>query len=298
MYRYIGMPVDFRLAAWPYSPGRYVTTYNTDRYTVDVRMILDYLEFALRKVKVAFVLKTTFTLINVYDDLTQTSVGVHIDPDPSVYRTRLAFTFARTRRNEFGKPVHKFWQNNYICTWGDANTAINDFITISIPVNIIAKARIPNMMLNEQRRLHDIVGGYTKSIIRSRHKYNGSVSSTRNFKYYTIPRAMQYLAMDDWKYVLDFWKRMPDLLHVEWTPKFIEYYCRYIAADLPDRKRSKYYEQYDDEAKEHLRQFVLRYLQNTVKSEEANLVALLPADDLLINDVETLVTNLAKGIIT
>lgn len=297
MYTHIGMPFDFRLSAWPYGGDRYVTTYNTDRYQIDIRMICDYVEEQLRKSPLAFVLKTTFTLVNLYSGFTDTSVGLVMEPAKKVRRDQIVFTFTRTTIDESGDPMFMHWLNNYTIQWGTSTTRSSGYITIAIPINIATRARLQQMTDREQKAMYDIVGGYTKAVIRSIHEYDGSVLSTRNFLRYTIPRAMFYMAISDWQYVLDFWKRMPDLIHVNWTPKFIEYYVRYIAPELPDRKRSKYYAQYEEEVQEHLRQFVLRYLQNTVQKDEVNLVALLPADDAMIHDVETLVLNLSKGII-
>lgn len=298
MYIHAQMPLDFRLSAWPYGGDRYVTTYNTDRYLIDIRAILDYLELQLRKTPLAFILKTSFTLVNVYSQYTHTSVGLVSEPDENVRRSGLVFTFARTKDNNGpGTAKHVYWLRGYTAIWGNDTDSANDFISISIPLNILTSARMQQMMIRDQRYLFDIAGGYTKAVIRSVKEFHGGVQVTRKYLYNTIPRAMFYTAMTDWKYVLDFWKRMPDLLHVEWTPKFIEYYVRYIADKLPMRRRSKYYAQYEEEVQEHLRQFILRYLQNMVQPDEAGLVALLPADESLIHDVETLVVNLSKGII-
>lgn len=297
MYTHIDMPLDFRLSAWPYGGNRYVTTYNTDRYRIDIRAILDYVETELRKMPTAFVLKTTFTLLNVYSEFTDTSVGISMEPDKSIRRGMLTFTFARTRNEDVQKPQFVQWRNTYTCQWGCAANAPIDFITVNVPINVATRARIQQMTELHQRNLFDIVGGYTKAVIRSIKDRNTSVDIMRNYKYYTIPRAMFYLGLGDWKYVLEFWKRMPDLLRVEWSAKFTEYYVREIAADLPDYQRSPFYAQYAEECQDRLRQFILRYLQNKVRPDEANLVALLPADDMLIHDVESLVANLAKGII-
>lgn len=297
-YQYIATPFDFRLLAWPYSSGRYVTTYNTDKYLIDIRPILDYLDAALRKINVAFVLKTAFTLINVHNGMTKYSMGLTPEPDESVRRTNLSFTFARTHRDDFGKPKFRFWQNMYTCIWGDSDTSINDFYTISIPLSVIVQCRVPLMMRPEMNRLYDVTGGYTRSIIRSIKPFTGGVETHRKFLYFTIPRAMQHVAMQDWCYVIDFWRRMPDLLTVDWNPTFLEYYCRYIAERMPERQRSPHYAKYKEELEDHLRQFILRYLQGTVKPEEAGLVALLPAEENEIHDVETLVYNLSRGIIS
>lgn len=297
MYTYIGMPFDFRLSAWPYGGDRYVTTYNTDRYRIDIRAICDYVEAQLRKSPLAFVLKTTFTLVNLYSEFTDTSVGLVMEPSKKVRRDQVVFTFTRTNIDESGEPMFVHQLNNYTSQWGTSTSRSSDYISISIPIVEATRARLQQMTEREQRALYDIVGGYSKAVIRSIHEYNGSIETTRNLLRYTIPRAMFYLAISDWQYVLDFWKRMPDLLHVTWTPKFIEYYVRYIAPRLPDRQRSPYYAQYAEEVQEQLRQFILRYLQNTVRADEANLVALLPTDDAIIHDVETLVVNLSKGIL-
>ena len=295
---YIPMPLDFRLSAWPYGGDRYITTYNTDRYLIDIKMVLDYLEEQLRKTPLAFLTKTTFTLVNVWSQYTNTSVGLVDLPPANVRRTGLVFTFARTQRNEAAKAHHVAWLRGYTAIWGPTDVQSDEFISISIPMVVLTRARMQQMMERDQRYLFDIAGGYTKAVIRSMQEYTGGVDLTATkFLRQNIPRAMFYTAMPDWKYVLDFWKRMPDLLQVEWTPKFIEYYVRYIAPNLPMRRRSKYYERYDEEAKDHIRQFILRYVQNQVGSDETGLVSLLPLDESALHDIETLTNKLAQGVI-
>lgn len=290
------MPLDFRLSAWPQGGDHYVTTYNTDRYMIDVKMILDYVESELRRIAPAFVFKTTFTLVNVTSKFTEMSVGLCDSPDESLRRGPLTFTFARTKDNNGAQePDVTIWHTMYSATWGPATNHMADFITVNVPLVVCTRARVQQMMEKTQRLLFNIAGGFTKAVIRSIHDANLNYSGMEKFKYYQIPRAMFYVSLNDWKYVLDFWKRMPDLLRVTWDSQFLEYYCREIAPNLPQRQRSPYYEQYREEAIDALRGFVLDYLQNTVKPAEINLLSLLPADDMIINDVETLVSNLAQG---
>ena len=300
MHNFIPKPLDFRLSAWPQGGDSYITTYNTDRYLIDIKMVLDYVEDQLRKTPLVFVFKTTFTLVNVYSQYTDTSVGLVDSPPKEVRRTGLVFTFARTSRTnaDIKKALHPAWLRGYTCIWGQADNQASDFISISIPLNILTRARMQQMMERDQRYLYDIAGGYTKAVIRSIIDFSGGVETTAaKLLYQNMPRAMFYSSMADWKYVLDFWQRMPDLLHVEWTPKFLEYYVRYIAPNLPMRRRSKYYEQYADECKDQLREFVLRYVQNQIEPGEAGLTALLPMEENALQDIETLVTNLSQGVV-
>lgn len=300
MHDYINKPLDFRLSAWPRGGDQYITTYNTDRYLIDIKMVLDYVEDSLRKTPIVHIFKTTFTLVNVYSMYTDKSVGLVDYPPQEVRRTGLVFTFARTLRNNADvKTVkHSTWMRGYTAIWGNTDNNPVDFVSISIPLHILTRARMQQMMERDQRYLYDIAGGYTKAIIRDMLVYSGGVESTAGkLLYQNIPRAMFYTAMDDWKYVLDFWKRMPDLLHVEWTPKFIEYYVRFIAPNLPMRRRSKYYAQYEGEAQDHLREFILRYVQNQIEPEEAGLAALLPLEESELQDIETLVVKLSQGVV-
>ena len=296
---YIPMPLDFRLSAWPYGGDRYITTYNSDRYLIDIRMVLDYVEEQLRKTPLAFLTKTTFTLVNVWSQYTNTSVGLVDFPPANVRRTGLVFTFARTQRNgDNAKAQHVAWLRGYTAIWGPTPVQSDEFISISIPLNILTRARMQQMMERDQRYLFDIAGGYTKAVIRQMKEFSGGVELTASkLLYQNIPRAMFYTAISDWKYVQDFWNRMPDLLHVEWTPKFIEYYVRFIAPGLPMRRRSKYYALYEEQVKDQLREFILRYVQNQVGPDEAGLVSLLPLDPNALHDVETVATKLSQGVI-
>jgi hypothetical protein len=300
LHYFISKPLDFRLSAWPRGGDNYITTYNTDRYLIDIKMVLDYVEESLKKTPMAFIFKTSFTLVNIWSMYNNMSVGLVDYPPQEVRRTGLVFTFARTLRNNADvKTVkHSTWMRGYTAIWGTADNQSADFISISIPLHILTRARMQQMMERDQRFLYDIAGGYTKAIIRQMNGYTGGVESTAGkLLYQNIPRAMFYTAMEDWKYVLDFWKRMPDLLHVEWTPKFIEYYVRFIAPNLPMRRRSKYYAQYEGEAQDQIREFILRYVQNQIEPEEAGLAALLPLEESALQDIETLVVKLSQGVV-
>jgi hypothetical protein len=300
LHYFISKPLDFRLSAWPRGGDNYITTYNTDRYLIDIKKVLDYVELSLRGTPVADLFKTSFTLVNLYSLYTDRSVGLCDSPPKNVMRTGLVFTFARTIRQYTPeqKAIHTTWMRGYTCIWGTADNQPVDYISVSIPLNILTAARMQQMMDRDQRLFYDIAGGYTKAVIRQINGYTGGVESTAGkLLYQNIPRAMFYTAMDDWKYVLDFWKRMPDLLRVEWTPKFIEYYVRFIAPNLPMRRRSKYYAQYEEEAQDQIREFILRYVQNQIEPEEAGLAALLPLEESALQDIETLVVKLSQGVV-
>jgi len=300
MHNHIPKPLNFRLSAWPQGGDSYITTYNSDRYLIDIPMVLDYVVDQLKQTPLVFVFKTTFTLVNVYSQYTDTSVGLVDYPPKEVRRTGLVFTFARTIRTnaDTAKPMHPAWLRGYTCIWGQADNQASDFISISIPLNILTRARMQQMMERDQRYLYDIAGGVTKAVIRKIGDFSGGVDTTAaKLLYQNIPRAMFYSSMADWKYTLDFWQRMPDLLHVEWTPKFIEYYVRFIAPNLPMRRRSKYYAQFADEALDEIRQFLLRYVQNQIEPEEAGLAALLPLEENGLHDIETLALRLSQGVV-
>jgi hypothetical protein len=300
MHTFIAKPLDFRLSAWPQGGDSYTTTYNCDRYLIDIKMVLDYVEEQLKATPMVFVLKTTFTLVNVYSQYTDNSVGLVDSPPKEVMRTGLVFTFARSQRNgaDAKKAAHTFWLRGYTCIWGTSDLNPADFVSISIPMHILTRARMQQMMGRDHRYLYDIAGGYTKAIIRQQTDFAGGVDTTASkLLYQNIPRAMFYTSKPDWKYVLDFWKRFPDLLAVEWTPKFIEYYVRYIAPNLPMRRRSPYYAQYEEEAMDNIREFLLRYVQNQIDPAEAGLAALLPMDDSALHDIETLARKLSQGVI-
>uniref|UniRef100_A0AB39CEG2 Virion structural protein n=1 Tax=Pseudomonas phage HRDY3 TaxID=3236930 RepID=A0AB39CEG2_9VIRU len=300
MHDHIVMPLDFRLSAWPKGGDNYVTTYNTDRYLIDLKMVLDYVEESLKGTPMAFIFKTSFTLVNLYTMYTDHSVGLCDSPPKNVMRTGLVFTFARTIRqyDNTQKAVHSTWMRGYTCIWGTSDNQSADYISISIPLNILTRARMQQMMDRDQRLFYEIAGGYTKAIIRQQIDFSGGVDTTAaKLLYQNIPRAMFYTSMNDWKYVLDFWKRMPDLLHVDWSPKFIEYYVRFIAPNLPMRQRSKYYALYREQAQDQLREFLLRYVQNQIEPEEAGLAALLPLEENALHDIETLVSQLSQGVV-
>jgi len=297
MYRFALMPWDFRLSAWPQRTSAYATTFNTDRYNVDIKPILDYVEEQLRRTPVAFVFKTSFSLTNFYSSFTGWSVGAAPDPERALRRGALTFTFSRKRYPNAVESAFRFWQTGTTVIWGTGISTPYDFITVSIPMHIAVAGRYPSMMANDQRAIYNIVGGYTKAVIRGIKETPHNMTAKKNLFGKTIPRAMWDVAIADWKYVMEFWKRFPDMLKVNFSdPLFLEFYTREIAPNLPDRRRSKYYALYEEQCKEAWRSFILDFMQGTIKPEQYNLVSLMPDRETL--QVEELALRLSKGILS
>lgn len=157
---------------------------------------------------------------------------------------------------------------------------------------------MPGVLERDLQYLYDVMGAYSKAVIRQVPELGFTNPDMVQSKYFrwNIPKAMWFMAINDWQYCIDFWRRMPELLKVNWTPMYLEYYCRFIAPNLPQLQESPLYDQYFEEAKEQVKHFLLRYLQGTVKPEEQNLLQFLPIIDDF-TDVELLASNIAKGIL-
>ena len=296
MYSYIPAILSFRLTAWPYGGDHYIKTYRSGNFRFDIKAVLDYLESELNKVPLAFVFKTTFSITNLYSVYHQISIGLSVEPAKPVMRGPVVFTFARTRQNMAHEVAHSFWATGKTALWGSNPNRPNDFISISIPLERSSEWRLPGVLERDLSYLYDIAGGFTKSVIRKVKPLglaNVEMIKSKYFRW-NIPKAMWYLARKDWSYCLDFWRRMPELLNVEWTPAYLEYYCRFIAPNLPELQESPLYDQYFEEAKEQITHFILRWLQNSVKPEEENLLRFMPIMDEF-TDVETLAIEIAKG---
>mgnify|MGYP003365347859 CR=1 FL=1 len=297
MYRYFPAPLSFRLSAWPYGGDHYIKTFRSSNFLrFDIRAVLEYVESELNKIPLAFVFKTTFTLTNVYSNYHRISIGLSVEPAQPVLRGPVVFTFARTRQNIAHFVVNKFWATGKSAIWGTNLNRPNDFISVSLPLERCSEWHMPGVLERDLQYLHDVMGAYSKAVIRQQPEITLTSADMIKSKYFrwNIPKVMWHLAISDWAYCLDFWRRMPELLRVTWTPMYLEYYCRFIAPNLPQLQESKFYDQYFEEAKDQITHFILRYMQGTVKPDESNLLQFLPIMEDF-TDVETLATNIAKG---
>lgn len=278
MIRHTAMPKNFRLAAWPYG-GAYVTTFDEHRYNFELRPVLEYLKAQLQRNALASTFPTRFTLVNLYSNYTGRSVGTQQAPDPQVMRGPISFTFARYEDRPYATPKFKFW-NMRTCIWGDSMGSA-DFITISLPPDISARARMYSMVEYDQRGLFNITGGFTKAVVR-----NKPVTSAEIFNA-PIPHAMWNYAMSDWQYVLDFWKRVPAMLEINTEPEFLEYWNQRIAPVFTPPA------EYLDILVDAYRSFLIRYRSNTMTVADKKIAYLVRGD---LTDLETMAQNLAKGV--
>lgn len=294
MYSYIPVTHNFRVSAWPAGGDHYTDTYSSYRYKFDIKSVLDYVKDQLEKVASAFVFKTSFTLINVYSDYFQNSIGYCAEPSSNVRVSPITFTFARSFLDgHYAKPI--FWQTHYTAVWGTTHERPSDFISISLPIDLISRSGINRALNSEMRAFYDILGAYTKAIVMKRLPIGTTNPEIIKSKvlYWNIPKAMWELPIQDWAYCQDFWNRIPALLTIDWTPAFLEYYCLYIAPNLP-ALRSETHNLYSEQARDRITQFLLRYLQNVDLPEEQNLLRFLPIMGPSL-DIQKLASDISQG---
>lgn len=296
MYTYHPTLLSFRLSAWPYGGDHYIKTFRSGNFRFDIKAVLEYIESELEKIPLAFVFQTTFSITNLYSTYHKISIGLSVEPNQPVIRGPVVFTFARTRKTFAHNVVKSFWATGKSALWGTEPNRPNDFISISLPLERASEWRMPSVLERDLHYLYDIVGAYSKAVIRKVKPLELGDIETIKSKYFrwNIPKAMWFMAIKDWSYCLDFWRRMPELLKVEWTPAYLEYYCRFIAPNLPQLQESPLYDQYFEEAKDEITGFILRWMQGTVQPGEENLLRFMPIMDEF-TDVETLAENIARG---
>ena len=280
MNKHTAISSNFRLATWPYGGG-YITTFSNERYNFELKPVFDYLKQELGKVAQAFVHKSTFTLLNIYSGYTYHSVGSSPAPDKQVFRGPVSFTFSMTLMDGFDKPSHQFW-NGRTCVWSISGRNSPDFITISLPPDLSARARMYNMMDYDQIGLYNIVGGLTKAFVREKPVTRAEIFGT------TIPHAMSRYAISDWQYVLDFWKRMPELLELNLDAEFLDYWHNRIAPVYTPPA------EYMELVVDAFRSFLLRYRSGTMTKADQRLAYLVAEEDL--TDMEAKAKDLAGGL--
>ena len=280
MYQYIHDPLSFRLSTWPWGGASYITTFNYRVHNIEFKPLLDYLKQELEKSPTLKVRYTTFSLVNVYSGFTDMAYGLGGTPHKSIRRGPIVFTFAMTRRDRTSfLPRHVIWNTGHTCLWGPTLQYGHDYLTISVPINIAMKCRLNNTLRRQLEWLYKIVGGWSKSFAMRRDSIETQDAKMIHDKIYykTIPKVMWNYPWGDWKYVREFWDRAPNLLDIQVTDLFVEYFLLYLTRYFKKVKEPLVVPVFE-EIEQYVRSGLLDLVQKQT-TDKGNLVAkFLPSD--------------------
>jgi hypothetical protein len=309
MYQHISDPLSFRLNTWPWGGSSYLRVFNWRSHNVIFKPVLDYLKQELDKSPTLKVRYTTFTLVNVYSGFTDLSYGPLEAPHPKVRRGPLTFTFAMSRREINGAlPRHIIWNTGHTALWGPSLQYGHDYLTISVPIDICSRCRMNNTLRPQMEWLYKIVGGWSKSIAIDRDsltKRTTNVKLVRDQVYYkTIPAMMWRYPWNDWVYAREFWDRAPDILNVEVTDFFAEYFLTYLTRyyrKIGNQNINQSVIKAFDDIEAYVRRGVIGFVQGMVIAESTTLLSVI-SEDLVKQlgsgeslDIEAIVQSICKG---
>lgn len=305
MYRFISDPLSFRLSAWPYGGSSYSRVYNYRKQNTLWRPLLDYLEEELLASPTLRVRRNTFTLVSVYSKFTNmsyglTGSGIHpVNNLSKLARGPIVFTFAMTTKDTtFLTPEKIIWNTGMTALWGPNLQYSRDFLTISVPLNIAMRCRLNNTLLPQMEQLYKIVGGWSKAIAMHKESaYSLDPKLTHDKIYFrNIPQAMWQYPWDDWKYVRDFWDRMPNLLRLNLDSTFATYFLRYLTRYFRRSYRTAELTQFFNDLERYVRSGVLDAISQTTSSQADVVKEFFVVPDRQESyDVERIVRQICTG---
>jgi hypothetical protein len=131
------------------------------------------------------------------------------------------------------------------------------------------------------------------------------VKLVRDQVYYkTIPAMMWRYPWNDWVYAREFWDRAPDILNVEVTDFFAEYFLTYLTRyyrNIGNQNINQSVIQAFDDLEAYVRRGVLGFVQGMLTSESEVLVKVI-SEDLVKQlgsgdqfDINAIVQTICKG---
>lgn len=233
MKQFFDQALTFRLSANPKGGLAYVNAYKLLN-KIDLRPLFKYIRSEFEDSPTIKVRRTTFSLVNITSDFVNMSIGTEDTPkDPMVLRSPFTMTFAMRRRDSIdGIARHVIWNTGYTCVWGTNLQRSHDFLTVSVPLNIIQLCGLNRMMRPNLERLYQALGGFTKSLALNKKSVRNldDVYKIRSAVYYkNMPVVMWYYDYDDLFFCRDTWDINPNIINTEITDLHLEYFVRFLS---------------------------------------------------------------------
>jgi hypothetical protein len=130
--------------------------------------------------------------------------------------------------------------DRHVVTWGYDGASANDYMSISIPIDLAVRMNGTAMLVDDIQRMYYLVGAFTKGLVLGR---TGIRSDNDIYKtlmlYKHLPKALYRNAPYDWAYVKEIWQIAPYMVTLPSTPSFIEYYNKYLGRTAHHKFRDK-----------------------------------------------------------
>lgn len=236
MYRHRQERLTFRLGVWPWGGQSYRQAMREIRFPMTE--ILDFLYRQLSNNHV-YIRGAEFTLVNVSSKFTRMSYGSEPQPPTKFQDGPVTFTFS-LRRNTMGyreRTSHRMTGATTI--WGSHTP--NDYITVTIPLNMAMRANMHNTLMLHLERLYKVVGMFTKSVALNLRRSNDNTVHEA-LLYRDIPRLLRRYPRHLWPYCLEAWS-YPEMLNERhmMTPEFVAYYCTKLAGRVDSESKKAFH---------------------------------------------------------
>lgn len=237
---------DFRVQEWPKTSSSSTLFFQKARYRINAVPLLNYVLDVMVRVGRARTRKSTFTLLNVYHELSMLSCGKEPQPHRTVRPGNvLAFTFAFAfRPYTQARPIsnqplegYRLWSANY--------NAAATHMTINVPRSVMREMGVTTFNLREMEWLYMLVGAFTKAYLRKpewfiSHYDNYLTSNVRPPE--TLLRSSVYnlftlYTYPEWIYSAWAWENMANTLNPRAVDQrfalhFAKYLTRYWNREL------------------------------------------------------------------
>ena len=241
---------NFRLNPWKGVKGSATAVFKAAAVSQELSPVLEYILQELYEAGYPAVKSSMFSLVNIYNPDTNTSVGFSERPHEDLVKpmTGLVLTFSMVSRPLIKTPpiVYQHGITDFTYFWGQKLTSATDNLVVSVPKEILKNNKVAWALTEEILTLYNLIGVVTKNFVM--HEYNPKATSKFNVP--NMPEGMmksKYLEMSlpnlvksthpmYWPYSIDFWNKASQLLmprHL--TPKLDLYFCVYMFEILGPR---------------------------------------------------------------
>lgn len=275
----------FRLSEWPSAQASHFSYFTSDKQKYDLTPLIEHLAEALYNTNKAFVWHSTFSLINVTSNIASLSYGYQEPPHVSLRSFfPLSFTFAFTTRNEYDgqiRPRHKVRPQPHTYIWGSSLRGNSDFITVTVPKQIMRKVGLITPNIREMKWLYMAVGAFTKGFAHRPDFYThphrglfnmdpiGPQMAASKYQYTKFQAVLKHLEYHLWGYSKDMWELAPNMLSPRAANEdFIEYYCVHLAKHYYGKFRTDNISEIERKAYDFVESGVLDIIERQQESRD------------------------------
>lgn len=245
MISHRSLPNTFRIHPLSGIKGTANNIFAKQRIKLDIEKVLEYIYGQIEATKYGMLKKDLFTLVNVYNPVTQNSVGYLSQPPPEVINanTGLSITFALISR-PLRKPIENPFINlliDHTHFWGADIMHLTDYLTINIPRTLLNKISSSYQYIDDLLYYYNVIGICTKNMVQFKHElkydfHNTMPMGLTNSKFFdrNLSESLKNVGQDSIQYISAYWENASNLFNVRhFRGKFPLYFSLYLYDRYP-----------------------------------------------------------------